>query len=525
MGSAYSQTISTTGGTAPYAFTISAGTLPAGLTLNATTGLISGSPTVAGPFAFTVRATDAAGFTVDRAYTVTVVPAALILTSDLGNGRVGSGYNHGISVSGGTAPYAFSVTAGTLPSGLTLDPATGALSGTPIVGGTYTFTITVTDANGASGTLVVTIVIETRPDPTLDPSVRGGNTAQIKAATRFGSAQIANVNSRMLMLHAGHDPCSTDIGISSNIRWEKSEESAADKSATAPASAQDKPAADRRGCDRAFAVWAGGNIDFGFLRPSSAADRSDFRTSGLTLGIDTKVGEDLVLGAALGYGRDSTDVDPSGSQSKGEARNAMVYGSFAPFKAVFIDAMAGYGRLSYDARRWAQTDIVMLAGDRSGSQLFGSLGVSGVLQSEGFKLAPYGRIERVRSRLDSYTETGSAMAALTYGELTVNDDSIIAGFRGGYDVPLGAMTLTPTLRLEQRRTHSRAADQAVAYADMPTTVYTLTHASDSSDFTTGGIGFLLRMGLVFTVDVEYTYTTGSGTFRTETTRALFRAAF
>ena len=87
------------------------------------------------------------------------------------------------------------------------------------------------------------------------------------------------------------------------------------------------------------------------------------------------------------------------------------------------------------------------------------------------------------------------------------------------------MTLTPTLRLEQRRTHSRAADQAVAYADMPTTVYMLTHASDSSDFTTGGIGFLLRMGLVFTFDVEYTYTTGSGTFRTETTRALFRAAF
>ena len=525
VGSAYSQTISTTGGTAPYAFTISAGTLPAGLTLNATTGLISGSPTVAGPFTFTVRATDAAGFTVDRAYTVTVVPAALILTSDLGNGRVGSGYNHGISVSGGTAPYAFSVTAGTLPSGLTLNPATGALSGTPTVGGTYTFTITVTDANGASGTLVVTIVIETRPDPTLDPSVRGGNTAQIKAATRFGSAQIANVNSRMLMLHAGHDPCSTDIGISTNIRWEKSEESAADKSATAPASAQDKPAADRRGCDRAFAVWAGGNIDFGFLRPSSAADRSDFRTSGLTLGIDTKVRDDLVLGAALGYGRDSTDVDPSGSQSKGEARNAMLYGSFAPIKAVFIDAMAGYGRLSYDARRWAQTDIVMLAGDRSGSQLFGSLGVSGVLQLKGFTLAPYGRLERVHSRLDSYTEAGSAMSALTYGELMVNDDSIIAGLRGSYDVPLGAMTLTPTLRLEQRRTHSRAADQAVAYADTPTTVYTLKHASNSSDFTTGGIGFLLRMGFVFTVDVEYTYTTGSGTFRTQTTRALLRAAF
>ena len=154
----------------------------------------------------------------------------------------------------------------------------------------------------------------------------------------------------MLMLHAGHDPCSTDIGISANIRWEKSEESAADKKRNGTRQCRRQAGGGPSWLRPPFAVWAGGNIDFGFLRPSSAADRSDFRTSGLTLGIDTKVRDDLVLGAALGYGRDSTDVDPSGSQSKGEARNAMLYGSFAPFKAVFIDAMAGYGRLSYDAR-------------------------------------------------------------------------------------------------------------------------------------------------------------------------------
>ncbi len=456
---------------------------------------------------------------------MTVAPAALILTSDLTNGRVGSGYNQGINVTGGIAPYTFSLTAGTLPSGLTLNPATGALSGTPTAGGTYTFTITVTDANGASGTLAVTIVIETRPDPTLDPSVRGVGAAQITAATRFGSAQITNVNSRMQMLHAGHDPCSTDIGISTNIRWEKSEGSDTDKGAQTPVSAEDKPAAKRSGCDRAFAVWAGGNIDFGFLRPSSAADRSDFRTSGLTLGVDTKVRDGLVIGAALGYGHDSTDVDPNGSRSKGEAQNATLYGSFAPIKGVFIDAMAGYGRLSYDAWRWAQLDTVMLAGERSGSQLFGSFGVSGVLQLKGFTLTPYGRFERVHSQLDSYTEAGSAMSALTYGELTVNDDSIVAGLRGSYDVPLGGFILTPSLRFEQRRTHSRAADQAVAYADAPTTLYTLKHASNSSDFTTGGIGLMLRMGFVFTVDVEYTFTSGSGTFRTETIRSLLRAAF
>jgi uncharacterized protein with beta-barrel porin domain len=144
---------------------------------------------------------------------------------------------------------------------------------------------------------------------------------------------------------------------------------------------------------------------------------------------------------------------------------------------------------------------------------------------KGFTLAPYGRFERVQSRLDSYTEVGSAMSALAYGELTVNDDSVLAGLRASYDFPLGAFTLTPNFRFEQRRTHSRAADQSVAYADAPMTVYMLRQASNSSDFTTGGIGLLLRMGFVFTVDIEYTYTSGSGTFRTESARALLRAAF
>ena len=101
----------------------------------------------------------------------------------------------------------------------------------------------------------------------------------------------------------------------------------------------------------------------------------------------------------------------------------------------------------------------------------------------------------------------------------------LGGLRASYDVALGAFTLTPSLRFEQRRMHSRAADQVVAYADAPTNVYTLKEASNSSDFTTGGIGLMLRMGFVFTVEIEYTYTTGSGTFGTETTRALLRAAF
>lgn len=79
MGVSYAQTLTATGGTAPYSFTVVSGALPTGLSL-ATAGSLSGSPSGAGTFAFTVRATDVWGFTGSRAYSVTVSAGGLDLT-------------------------------------------------------------------------------------------------------------------------------------------------------------------------------------------------------------------------------------------------------------------------------------------------------------------------------------------------------------------------------------------------------------------------------------------------------------
>jgi hypothetical protein len=525
-GSPYSQTLVPVGGTAPFAFNISAGALPAGLTLDPATGAISGTPTSAATATFTITVTDSAGFTTTRSYTMTVAPPVLTLTAGFGGGHVGNAYDQALQVSGGVAPYVFSLTGGQPPPGLTMNPATGALTGTPTASGTFTFIVTVVDANGATASFEQTVYIEARADPTLEASVRGINAAQIAAASRFGAAQIGNVSSRLQMLHTGHDPCATEINVGTNARWERLERSddktnrPADKSAT-----DDGRQRTRSGCDRPFAVWAGGNVDFGFLRPSGAAHRNDFTTSGLTLGIDARLLKELSVGVALGYGRDRTDVDPSGSDSKGQSQSGTLYGSYRVTPTVFVDAMVGKGRLDFDARRFSAPAGTMLYGNRSGSQTFASLGITGVVRIVGFRLAPYGRVERVRSTLDGYTETGTADVALKYGQLTVNDDSILVGMRGSIDIPLQSLTLTPSVRLEQRRTRSRGVEQPVAYADMPTITYPLLHAGDSRDFTTAGVGMLLRMGAVLTVDIEYTYTAGSGTARSETVRAILRAPF
>ncbi|WP_386345258.1 putative Ig domain-containing protein [Xanthomonas campestris] len=190
-GTAYSQTLSASGGTAPYTYTLSAGSLPAGLTL-ASNGTLSGTATTEGSFTVTVRATDAGNFTGDQAYSLTVAAPNLALpASNLPAGTAGQAYTAAISpATGGTAPYSYALTAGALPSGVVLDAATGALSGTPTVSGTSNFTLTVTDSTPSpaaqasqSYTLSIAGATLVPGQPTLPPAVRGTPYSQVLTAT------------------------------------------------------------------------------------------------------------------------------------------------------------------------------------------------------------------------------------------------------------------------------------------------------------------------------------------------------
>jgi Putative Ig domain./Protein of unknown function (DUF3494). len=90
---------------------------------------------------------------------VSVCPIITVNPATLPNGSVGTPYSQTVSASGGTAPYAFSISSGAQPTGLLLNSATGAITGTPTTAGTFTFTITATDANGCTGSRLYTITI------------------------------------------------------------------------------------------------------------------------------------------------------------------------------------------------------------------------------------------------------------------------------------------------------------------------------------------------------------------------------
>ncbi len=157
---AYSQTLAANGGSGQYTWSVSSGSLPAGLTLSAATGKISGSPSTAGTPGFTIQVTDTNQVSATKAFTVTIdSPVVITSTSPLPNGEVGVAYSQTLTATGGSGQYTWSVSAGTLPANLTLTPSTGLISGSPTTAATANFTILATDTNQATATRAFALTI------------------------------------------------------------------------------------------------------------------------------------------------------------------------------------------------------------------------------------------------------------------------------------------------------------------------------------------------------------------------------
>ena len=188
VGLSYHQSSAVTGGLSPYTWSITTGALPGGLTIAPTTGFISGTPTTAGTFGFTLQVQDSRATTVTQALSITVAPLLRITTTSLPVVGLGVPYSQSVAATGGIAPYTWSVAVGALPNGLTLNSSTGAISGTPTVVGAFSFTLQVQDSLGAIATKALSITVNSS---VLAPS---GLTAAISTASRVALAWRDNSN-------------------------------------------------------------------------------------------------------------------------------------------------------------------------------------------------------------------------------------------------------------------------------------------------------------------------------------------
>jgi hypothetical protein len=147
---AYSMTLQSTGGVAPITWSLALGPLPTGLSLNSSTGAITGAPSQSGVFSLTFQAADSSlpQQLANKQLTLTVdVGALAITTTNLLNPMVGESYNQTLQFTGGTVPVTWSLTSGALPTGLSLNASTGAITGTPTAAGPNSFTVQLVDSS------------------------------------------------------------------------------------------------------------------------------------------------------------------------------------------------------------------------------------------------------------------------------------------------------------------------------------------------------------------------------------------
>ena len=185
---AYNQTVSVTGGVGSLVWGITSGSLPPGLDLNASNGNISGQPTSTGSFSFALRVTDQIPQSDQQNYTIAInasTPPSITSPSSLQAGTVNQPYpNTQLAATGGTQPYSWSVNPA-LPNGLTLNPSSGVISGTPLSGsnGNSLHEFTVTDSTmpinqQGRKTLSLTIIANVTPVTITTTSLPNGTVGQ-----------------------------------------------------------------------------------------------------------------------------------------------------------------------------------------------------------------------------------------------------------------------------------------------------------------------------------------------------------
>jgi outer membrane autotransporter protein len=185
VGQPYAQANVVGGGTAPFTFSLPAGAMPAGTTLDPASGMVAGTPTAVGPFNYTIAVIDSAGAPQSATQTVSGsivpgVPALTLASTPSPTLQAGQSYWQVNFASGGTPAYRYTVTAGRLPAGTALDAGYGFVSGTPTAAGAFNYTVTATDSStpalsasqSVSGT-IISIATTTALSSSVNPAMLG----------------------------------------------------------------------------------------------------------------------------------------------------------------------------------------------------------------------------------------------------------------------------------------------------------------------------------------------------------------
>ena len=213
-----------------------------------------------------------------------------------------------------------------------------------------------------------------------------------------------------------------------------------------------------------WAFWSEGNLTVGEVDQTSLASVQEIQTTGITFGVDKKINENRMVGAALRIGNDNVDIGSAGTFLNTDMYSLSLYGTLPFDNKTFID------------------------GNRNGKQIFGSIVYGGEFTKDEFNIFPYGRLDMGYTILDEYSDSGK-ISALTYNEMKIETNKSSIGFLIDNTLEIKGTTLKPYGRLEYGKGRSYSSDTIVSYyTAYPNTNYTLKGVEELTDNYRVGIG-------------------------------------
>lgn len=345
--------------------------------------------------------------------------------------------------------------------------------------------------------------------PTLDPIKQA--IQQMGAA--FTQAQVKVAQNNVV---AAGDMSITDLGAG-YIKLAQADALPSDISVTNTAN-QEVNFNDVLFGDKQMGVWASGTFDYGSI------SHNDFRTSGATVGIDYQFNPHVIIGVAIGYGFDNTDIDTLGTDVKSHQTTGSVYGVYQTENDWFVDALLGYGDLKLKNNRYSSAADSVFSANRNGDTVFGSVSVAKLVKVDRAQLQPYARLTQMSSTLNAYNE-GSNADALAYNKAKVVSRALSAGFTASYDIALETGKLTPSAKFELRHNARGSLNQTISYADTPaeSMVYSLTPAPDNIQSLGFGLAYQTKKGIIS--DVSWLASTGSNSYHSNALKLNVRLPF
>ena len=345
--------------------------------------------------------------------------------------------------------------------------------------------------------------------PQKNKDVRGVVDAQINTAKNFAKDSSQSALKRLSILRANKYYNASAQNIELNFQNELLKKVSNNVLSSAQAKLNPLQKLDQI-LPNDWEVWSEGSISFGKIGESSLSSAQDIDSLGITVGVDTKMDDDKILGVALRVGSTDVDVGTFGSKVDTNALSLSLYGINSLENSNFLKHVFGVSYLDSDIVRKYEGNTDINTGDREGKQVFGSLNFGREYENGDLIITPTGRIDGSYTALNGYTESGSA-AALSYNDQDIKSLMASLGVLIDQDVDLENSTVRSRINLEYSKEFASSSKVVTSYVSNSESFEYQADNKNRDIYTAGlGLDFKHDQGLIISTDYERQQIKGHG---------------